>query len=312
MPASNFRLRFHLAPNRHLSADGNSVKLPTAGDKTLLLSAYPGPNAVFASTNRLVLTGGPYPSEAAAQDAALRAKYALSRWGIKTRAGIDFGRDKANMVFFKPLKDQHLQQTGNRLLEDVHGVTVYETDPPANFGRSEAKYELGRALQPLLDAFADHYGSGATLTPKQHVAYELFSSSQFEWSPRSRFLMLVMAVEALLEPEPRDEKTLAHVRSIIEATDKADIPRDQKASLLKTMSFFGQDSIGQSYRKLIKRLLGDKKYREMNAKDFFNLCYSMRSDIVHEGALKPDKPEIGSVVGDLDALVDDLLSASIG
>jgi Apea-like HEPN len=312
MPAYSFRLRFHLAPSRHLAAEGNTLKLPTGSDQTLLLSAYPSPSAVFTKTNRLVLTGGPYPTEDAARDAAARSKYALSRWGVATRAGIDFGKDKATMMFFKPLKDQHRQQTGNRLLEDVHGIAVYESEPPVNFGRSEATYELGRALQPLMDAFANHYASGATLTPKQRVAFELFSSSQFEWSPRSRFLMLVMAVEALLEPEPRDDQTLAHVQLIIEVTEKANIPRDQKASLLKTMSYFGQDSIGQSYRKLIKRLLGDKKYREQSAKDFFNLCYSMRSDIVHEGALKADRPEIGLVVGDLDALVDDLLSASIG
>jgi hypothetical protein len=311
MPSFSFRLRFHLPAGRRLNVPGCTVLLTAGIDTPLLLASANAPNELIEDASRLIVWGGPYASEEEAANASERTKYALICWSIATRTGVDLGKNTSMGMYFDVFRKAFQQSTGTRLLNDLHGVTVYDSTDPVTFDSPSATFRLGRPLFALADAFARHFGSSDTLTPKQQVAYELFASSQFESGERSRFLLLVMSVEALLDPALRDEETQSHVLMLIDATTKSTIPKDQKQSILKTLSYMDKESIGQASRRLVKTIVGDAVYWNMKARDFFTLCYSMRSELVHRGQLKEGQPDIRAVVGDLEMLVADVLKGSI-
>jgi hypothetical protein len=88
--------------------------------------------------------------------------------------------------------------------------------------------------------------------------------------------MLVMAVETLLKLQPRPESSLAHVEHLIGLTQAADLPKSEKSSLLDSLKWLRDQSIGQAGRALAATL-GDRTYTDMTPPKFFAHCYDLRS-----------------------------------
>ena len=121
----------------------------------------------------------------------------------------------------------------------------------------------------------------------------------------------MMAVESLLELEFRPEAAQQHVEALISYTSAAtELTSDDKSSIVGSLRWLMKESIGQAGRKLA-RTLGDRRYVDKKPADFFTYAYSMRSRLVHGHSPRPSDSEIGSLVGDMERYVSDLLSGSL-
>ena len=306
-----FRLRFHLPQHHSINCDDAELEIPTDGDQpNLRLKGNDGDGSI-KSARRLTLSGEPYNSKEDAFAAGSKARHALMRYSIRSRVGIDLGKNRSTGGMSKYLKDKIASETGVQILDDVHGLLVYDGTQETHFANVGASLTLDHQVPVFLELFQQANASQFQPTQKQEVAFELFVAAQFEPSPRSRFLTLVMAIEALLQPAGRDQAVQAHVQSLIDQTKQSALPENEKKSLLDSLKWLFQDSIGRTGKLLAEDLLAATEYGGKTPGSFFRHCYKLRSQLVHDGAIADKTAKMDGVAAELERFVADMLEASI-
>ncbi len=311
MAEYEFRLRFNLAHIGRINADVQDLvllDLPAGGRLRLRTGKTGEP---IKNAERVAVLGGPYTSPEQARTAAERAKSALLFWALEHRLGIDFGDGHPRGVITEAGIADLERRFRGPVRADVHGIDVYESQPNIKFVLVEATAQVGVNLANFVKTFAREFTGGRQLAAKQGLAAEIYSSSFFDASPRSRFITLMTAVEALLEPAARPE----HVQRLIEQMEKLagtamEVEKETRDSIIGSLQWLKAESIGQAGRILAGRLLSDKNYNNRPASAFFKYCYEIRSNLVHRGNLDPSINPLllANTMGDF---VADLLLASV-
>jgi hypothetical protein len=203
-------------------------------------------------------------------------------------------------------------QSGLRVLNDVHGLMVYESEPPPRFAAISADALRGVPQDHFEKIFSHALVRPRVINERERLSLELFNASFFQKSADSRFLVLVMAVEALLEPSLRSSAALLHVESLIAATNRPEsLSPEEKQSLLGALSWLRYESINQTGRRLAEKYLGGQVYMNMKPPSFFSYCYNLRSRLVHSEHPLPPQQEIGAAVAQLEMFVSDILSGEL-
>lgn len=204
------------------------------------------------------------------------------------------------------------QETGRRVLNDTHGLMVYETEPKAMFaGAGNPDFIRGvpedRFTRVVRAAFTDP----EPLTPEERLAADLFGVSFFQDNADSRFLLLMIAYEALLDPPQRPQEAVQLVDSFIATARESLLEDSDKASLIGSLEWLRNESINRTGRRLAQQRLGDRMYADSEPADFFSHCYGLRSKLVHGSQPAPTRNEIGSAAAALEIMVGDLLAGSL-
>ena len=236
MDGFSFRIRFHLPQHHSIDYDGRELEIPTEPDQPpMRLRGHDG-DGIIKSARRLVLSGGRYSSVDEATAAGRRARNALIRYSIQSRVGIDLGKDRSTGGMSKYLKDKVGAETGVQFVNDVHGLFVYDATRETRFVYADSvSLILGQPVPRFVALLQEAVRADFRLSPKQEVAFELFGAAQFEPSARTRFLTLVMAIEALLEPEHQHAAVQDHIRSLIQQTEHSQLAANDKESLVGTL-----------------------------------------------------------------------------
>ena len=150
-------------------------------------------------------------------------------------------------------------------------------------------------------------------TEKETLALDLFNASFFQQTVDSRFVVLVMAIEALLDPRPRSAAAVTEVESMMKATlESQSLTPDEKKSLLGSLKWLKSESINQAGRRVAADRLGARRCTwTRKSPTFFSYCYSIRSRLVHGENPLPTQEEVGSAVGQLEVFVSDLPSGHL-
>ena len=310
-PSYAFRLRSRIPHDRALNCEETMIALSTGDSEHTLELTGEDKKQSIASARWLVLTGRPYISHEEAWEAGVRARNALMECSIRTAFPVDLGKDKATGGFSKYVKDKMQAKFDVQIENDVHGLLVYDESRSTKFARAHASATVVSSAQRILKAFEEAYATGHILTDKQQVAFELLASTGFELSPRSRFLALVMAIEALLEPAPREDAALEHVQSLLLQTRDSILTPEERDSLEGSLRWLLKESITKTGKKLATHLLGKNEYAGKDPASFFAHCYTLRSELVHSGRTNAESTDISAINADLRRFVADLLLASI-
>jgi hypothetical protein len=206
---------------------------------------------------------------------------------------------------------------GKRVLHDEHGLMVFESEPPPL--HTTGYFPIGHinaSAERFTELFNRVIEHPPFLSEKEHLALELYFSSFFQRpypdTSGSRFLLLMMAVEALIEPEQRPPAAVKHVEQLIHLTKEATSLSDsERESLLGSLHWLRKQSISRAGRALAAERLGEATYDGMSAPDFFRHCYNLRSRLVHGETPAPTVDETGSAAATLELFVRDLLSTDV-
>jgi hypothetical protein len=109
---------------------------------------------------------------------------------------------------------QHLL-TDERHLNDDPGLSVYLSDPRPKFISYTPLVLIAKDPDNVKNTFVSVLTRGRPPTPRERVAFELFFASFFQPSADVRFLLLVMTVEALIEPRPKSTEAVAYIDNFI-------------------------------------------------------------------------------------------------
>jgi hypothetical protein len=312
MPGFSFRVRFHRSPVDTINISASKWEWNIRENfPALLLCSYKQEEAIKDSKTWVFKSEG-WASEEEASQAASRYVDALALTLVRLRIGADFGNRGPKSAFTHAGLAMLGAQSGLRVLNDVHGLTVYESEPPPRFATISADALRGVPQDHFEKIFSYALARPRVITERERLSLELFNTSFFQKSADSRFLVLVMAVEALLEPSLRSPAVLLHVESVIAATNRAEsLSPEEKQSLLGTLSWLRYESINQTGRRLAEKYLEGQVYMNMKAPSFFSYCYNLRSRLVHGEHPLPSQQEIGSAVAQLEMFVSDILSGEL-
>lgn len=310
MPQYDFRLRFHLPGRDHINAEAEELLVleDSSGATVRLRSGARG--SAIKDHSRASLIGGPYPSAADAHAAAERTKRALLIWAVRNRIGIDLGGRRPRSVITAAGRQWLEEQIGGPVRTDVHGIDVYEHVNGVVFAALNAEASVGKAAAAFVEQVAAAITTPVPLSPKQELAGEILSASYFDSSDRSRFVTLITAVEALLDPQPRPAVAQQVVARMMQIVEESGVDEGTRAAMSGSLQWLKRESIGQAGRALADRLLRGKVYEAQPAARFFTYCYELRSSILHLGSVPTAINDFPSVCAAAHAFVCDLLIAS--
>lgn len=303
-----FRYRFQLAQRSGISSDEAALELHKRPDGgSVVLTTTDG--APLLKGKNVVLRAPAWPTAEAAEAAGKRYSDILKIALARHRVGADLiGRSGKGLFFkhgLKMLEEQH----GGRVLNDVRGLQVYETDPPPKFAGVGASAMVSVSAAQFSESFDLLTRGAIVLSDRELLAVDLFNLSFFEPSAETRLLTLIMAIESLLELKPRTKEAVELVNSFIGAVAGSSLGGNEKQSLTTSLEWLRLQSIGSAGRELAELRLGNREYFDKPAKTFFSYCYSLRGRLVHGGVPRPTETEIGTAAANLELFVSDLLTA---
>jgi hypothetical protein len=197
--------------------------------------------------------------------------------------------------------------TGSRFVYDEPGLTLFDDEArPMVVVRTSSAW-AGRAPSALIEAVKRVRQANAALTPLEQTAFELYSSSFAAASTDARFIVLMMAVETLIDPHPRGAAVVTHVDALIDLTRRSGLPQEEIDSLTGSLRSMQKQSISQAGKRLMG-VLGAEVFQGLPADKFFTRCYSLRSSLVHGKHPRPSGETIDTHTRDLERLVASLLA----
>ena len=306
-----FRIRFRLGRGMAIASSADRLILddPVEGKEISLKPT--GEGVLLSDTSDLVLLGRPFDTEDEAAEAARRWKGILQKSFCRVNIGADFGERAPESAFTTHGLKWLEGSSGERVLNDVHGISVFECEPPPRFAKIEiGELRVGGNAERLVSALVAAVEVDTAMGDREQLAYDLYSASFSESSADARLAMLMMAVETLIEPKPRPTAAREHVDRLIADTQASDLPKAEIDSVIGTLRWAREESIGQAGRKLASRL-GDRRYMDESPEEFFRNCYTLRSRLFHGYFPRPTREEVGSRAVPLEQFVADLLSLEL-
>jgi hypothetical protein len=154
--------------------------------------------------------------------------------------------------------------------------------------------------------------SRVPLSERERTAFDLFSTAHAaQDSTDARFVLLLAAIETLLEERPRPKAVVDHVDRLIALTSDADLEKAKKDSLLGSLKWLRSHSIRSAGRRFVRERLSDRKYQDLSAEEFFLACYDLRNRLLHGGQPFPTREKVSRLVGALDQMVGHLLAGPV-
>lgn len=294
-----------------LSVDARELPIadPVEG-KEIVLKAVDGEEGSLADAKNVALIGKAFDTDDETQAAAQRWRDVLRKAFASANVGADFGDRAAGGFFFAEGLKWLAGDSGDRFLNDAHGIMVYECEPEPRFARAgPVQARAGPNEEKIVGAIAAARALRVSMSAAEALAYDLYAASFSESSADARFMLLMMAVETLIDTRPREDRIREHVDSLIAATRRSELPDPEVASIVGSLGWLRDESIGQAGRRLAAKL-GDRRYmdEQESAVQFFTECYQLRSTLVHGHEPRPSRDRVGTRAATLERFVADLLS----
>jgi hypothetical protein len=259
----SFRIRINRSNRNYIDSDLREVRIPSrdAGLTLFLRSAIHEKS--IKEAEQLVLTGEGFISEEAAAEAGQRFEEVFMITLAKGRIGADFG-DRAPKSSFTEHGLRAFFPPGERVsLNNVHGLMVYPSEPKPQF----VAWGPGSLLRGItVETFHVEFGAAAErnrkLTDRERIAFALFNSSFFQPGADARFLLLTMAIEALIEPAQKSSEAMQLVDCFIKQTKESALRRSEKDSLIGSLKWLRDESISKAGQRLAREKLGEPGERQ--------------------------------------------------
>lgn len=307
-----FRVRFTLGRGVRIQSDADELRLANETDGRESVRLRPRDRDVsFGDADVLVLIGDPYESDEAATEAARRWVMRLQRAFAGLNIGADFG-NRAPKGFFTDAGLRWLENSSGepRILNDVHGIMVFESAPAPTVAATGVTAVVGKPGERVVEMVRAAAHFDVAMTEQELLAYDLYSASFSEGSADARFLMLMMATETLIEQRRRSPAVAAVVGELIATTRRSSLPREETDSIVGSLNWLYTESIGRAGRRLAQSL-GERRYAGEGPSQFFTRCYTLRSSLVHGTHPRPERGEVDRRAGALELFVSDLLAGPL-
>ena len=289
------------------SGEKDAVVFSDGGVTVSLNSATPEKS--INDADRWTLIGKGFESEEQARSAAECFQDALMLSLAGLRVGVDIGERTPKGSLTEAGRVHIERRQGSRVLNDEHGLMTFSSTPWPKFFSLDAAATRGVPIAKFQEMFASVVSNNVRMDRKERISISLFNSSFFSPNADGRLLSLVMAIEVLIDPQPKSQDAMELVQSFIDAAKSSTLVSAEKNSLAGSLRWLKDESIQQAGKNLVTARLGERIYMGKPAKKFFTDVYNLRSRLVHGTDPFPSFDDVASIVGDVEVFVSDLLWA---
>lgn len=280
---------------------------------------------LISQADELVLQGDGYRDLGDAVVAGRKWRQNLTIALAHEFRGVDFGSDEEEHIV--PSTDRVLEneppdifqqiglKIGDRVIFDDPGLLVFETEPTPIFVNSvmgNMTLKLERRHERIAQRAKDSHKRDRLWGKQKTLAYRLVHTALIDSNPETRHILLVTAVEAMLEHQDRPRPELDELDEFLKQVRAwTDDKRPKKRVVEILREARKEESINRAGAEQISRLL-DGTYFDKAAGEFFKYVYNLRSGLVHRerpGRPRPQIDEIQRVFTALVQFVLDVLDA---
>jgi len=305
----SFRHLFYLPRSIDISGTENPITLPVAGMPTITITRREEKPLQNSKTFTFESSG--YRSYEEAKDVGEKVRDALTLAFVHNSIGADFGDGIFRGGLVQHVIDKMRDEYNIRVLNEVHGLMVFETDPPISLMRLPSlTLTLAKSPETLSKDFELAITSSHRLSDREKTSYALFSDSFFASNPSTRLILLVMAVEALVEPQQKSVEAIQYINEFTERIKNAeDLKAEEKQSLQGSLHWLYTESIFQGCKRIINDRLSNAVIDIQAEIKLFRDCYNIRSSLVHGSQPYPSRDEVNAAAAPLEVMVSKLISS---
>lgn len=177
---------------------------------------------------------------------------------------------------------------------------VVDRRPGGSTSSGELLIDITRNYDNLEQTIRDVMSSTIEINKinkKMLLSMELFTSARLETTEPSRFIGLIMSLEALAEQIKYDEKIRNRIKTLKKKLDSyRSIDSKTKSSIgNRLLNDLSKESITQSIVNLIEKHLPDENGAVKKIKE----AYDIRSKLVHKGTTDADLPKMNDEVREI-------------
>jgi hypothetical protein len=305
----SFRVSFKFTGSGTLKSDNEFIQFVTKLERIPLKLSSGSKGVPIGDNNRFSISGSSFLSEHAAHKTAASVRHALLLYSARTQRGIDLGQDSLNAFAISPKGKEMLAGSlgASVIMEDHLGITVFPSEPKPTFVRMNMSGYASSQASHLTDELSQIIGVYSFKTAKAEIAAGLYSLSHFTTRTPARFLILFIALEALIQIFPRSDEVASHVDDLISYTRASKLSQTEKEAICSILNFQKSDSIAAGGRRLVNCLLKDETYDSLTPALFFAKIYRVRNNLVHRGEFDPVSMHV--LIGEVDRFVANLITA---
>jgi len=303
-----FRLVFSLVESTYIDTDDISINLRSDAGSCAVTSYN---EKKINESSKLIVGGTGFNSVHEAYSKGQTIMNILRLYSVVQRTGVNLGNNMVNGGISDYFKDTIYKETGIVALNEINGLMACEDAEHIKV----ASVSLGNdiILYKSLDGFKkiieSNYDKTLDFSDKLVNAIDFYNLAMFITTPRLKFLLFVIAIEALIEKKRRTSVEIEHVAALIKLTkDNLALSIPERSSMLGSLKDLKNQSISQSGRELVENILGEKIYSSKPASQFLTQCYSLRSSLVHNGTWDEKN---NALAYELERMVVDLLIAKV-
>jgi hypothetical protein len=260
---------------------------------------------------QLALKSGAFESSAEALAAGQRATAGLLLSSLRQGYGVSINARVAGGGVTANGKKWLAQDRFDTVLDDTYGLVVFQDIGRVGFvSVGEAEARITGPVARFAEAMSTGIADAIRWDERLLVSYDLYANSRFENSSRARFLLLIMAVEALAEQSARTEPEIVLIDGLLKIVAKAGLPAQQREALVSGIGKLKRVSIGYACRTYLASAVSSTCVSDQGAPEYFAECYRIRGRVVHGGA-SPNARELANYSAMLEPTVRELLMAHI-
>lgn len=306
-----FRIRVNRCLHHTIDTDESSLIIQNEDNKSVVLSGTPE-NKPLRDSSKFMLIGSGYATDSEAYGEGVIHLNALLIAFAASRVGVDFGARTTTGIFTQHGLKMFGEANKTRLLNDTHGLTVYESEPVPRFISTNATHVSAVDSEAFCNDLRRAIQTKPQLTVNEQISFALFHASYFQPAVDSIFILRIMAIEALITQNNRSAEALELVNTLLDIANNSNLQDAELNSIKGSLNHLRYESIGQAGKRFVAQRLGDgKRYNGMAPSDFFKNCYNMRSQLVHGNIPQPTFSEVGTAAAHLELFVSDLLTQHV-
>lgn len=315
MTTFGFEHRFMLTSGHWLPIEAKEIRLARKqSDGKVFLDSY-DESKPFNTTIDLCTKGRNFPTEASAINADALAQSELMKTFAYLGIGAYFGNSREGDTPASASMIRPYFVDGPRSYFDDYGFKLHSSEDSGINSQITLRDHAEAIITPGFARFnhaLELAFRNRLISKPEALAYDLFSASPFVGLVDAHFMILMMALEALIDQQPRVEPERLHIQSLIEKTcavaatnNLPEVNWDSVVGSLKDME--KRESVGQAGKRLMVKL-GERQYAGVTSKKFFDGCYKVRSRLAHGLLPSPTKEEVERLTWPLSRLVCDLIA----
>jgi hypothetical protein len=272
-----FRLKF--LSDSSLNSEEISHHFSIDGREVILGSSRGG---VMSGAKDFSIFSYHFESVDSARNFGLRLKRAISISSVFSHIGFDVGSDYARTMVGESFKRFRNGDEIVEIMDDVHGLCVFEQSIKRTFLGFSASAERSVSLSGFLDGIfcGLKYVDGAS--DRIVIASRLLSSAYYEESQLAKFTLAIASIESLASQEIRNDDEIKLLEIAVQSIKNSDFKISSKEKNISMLRNQKRESVRSACKKLIELHLPADYAKK------FNSIYDKRNKILHGGEIIDD------------------------